>query len=248
MVELRAENIYKSFGKLSVLKGISLSVKEGEVVAMLGPSGSGKSTFLRCLNKLERVDGGTITLDNDFIVKDGKYPAEKELRPTLKRIGMVFQNFNLFPQKTVLQNIIEAPRVVKKESREEATEYARKLLKDVGLSEKEDYYPCQLSGGQQQRAAIARALAMRPEIMLFDEPTSALDPELTGEVLASMRSLAEKNMTMIVVTHEIGFAKGVADRVVFMDNGVIVEDGTPQQVLDNPQNERTKQFLNKVLK
>lgn len=248
MVELRAENIYKSFGKLSVLKGISLSVKEGEVVAMLGPSGSGKSTFLRCLNKLERVDGGTITLDNDFIVKDGKYPAEKELRPTLKRIGMVFQNFNLFPQKTVLQNIIEAPRVVKKESREEATEYARKLLKDVGLSEKEDYYPCQLSGGQQQRAAIARALAMRPEIMLFDEPTSALDPELTGEVLASMRSLAEKNMTMIVVTHEIGFAKGVADRVVFMDNGVIVEDGTPQQVLDNPQNDRTKQFLNKVLK
>ncbi len=248
MAILEAANIVKNFGKTKVLRGIDIKVDRGEVVAVIGPSGSGKSTLLRCLNKLEIINGGTIIFDGETIAENGKYKSDKVLREIFKKMGMVFQNFNLFPQKSVLQNIIEAPLVVKKENKTDAIDYARKLLSDVGLSDKEDAYPCQLSGGQQQRVAIARALAMRPEIMLFDEPTSALDPELTGEVLEVMRKLAAEKNTMIVVTHEIGFAREVATRVIFMDNGVIVEEGTPQQVLDNPQNDRTKQFLNKVLK
>lgn len=247
MAILEAKNIHKSFGKLKVLKGIDITVEKGEVVAIIGPSGSGKSTFLRCVNKLESVDKGTIIFDGETIVEDGKYKAEKVLREILKKMGMVFQNFNLFPQKSVLQNIIEAPVVVKKKNKDEAIAHAKKLLAEVGLSDKENSYPYQLSGGQQQRVAIARALAMEPDIMLFDEPTSALDPELTGEVLEVMRKLAAEKNTMIIVTHEIGFAREVASRVIFMDNGVVVEEGTPEDVLSNPKNERTKQFLNRVL-
>ncbi len=247
MAILEAKNIYKSFGKLEVLRGIDVEVERGEVIAIIGPSGSGKSTFLRCLNKLEQIDNGTITFDGETIAEDGVYANDKTLRRIFKKMGMVFQNFNLFPQKSVIENIIEAPLVVKKEKKEDAVVHARKLLGDVGLSDKENAYPCQLSGGQQQRVAIARALAMEPEILLFDEPTSALDPALTGEVLAVMRKLAAEKNTMIVVTHEIGFAREVASRVIFMDNGVIVEEGTPEEVLSNPKNERTKQFLNRVL-
>ena len=247
MAILEAKNIHKSFGKLKVLKGIDISVEKGEVVAIIGPSGSGKSTFLRCVNRLESVDKGTIVFDGETIVEDGKYKSEKVLREILKKMGMVFQNFNLFPQKSVLNNIIEAPIIVKKKNKDEATAHAKKLLADVGLSDKENAYPYQLSGGQQQRVAIARALAMEPDIMLFDEPTSALDPELTGEVLEVMRKLAAEKNTMIIVTHEIGFAREVASRVIFMDNGVVVEEGTPEEVLSNPKNERTKQFLNRVL-
>lgn len=247
MAILEAKNIHKSFGKLKVLKGIDITVEKGEVVAIIGPSGSGKSTFLRCVNKLESVDKGTIIFDGETIVENGKYKAEKVLREILKKMGMVFQNFNLFPQKSVLQNIIEAPVVVKKKNKDEATAHAKELLAEVGLSDKENAYPYQLSGGQQQRVAIARALAMEPDIMLFDEPTSALDPELTGEVLEVMRKLAAEKNTMLIVTHEIGFAREVASRVIFMDNGVVVEEGTPEEVLSNPKNERTKQFLNRVL-
>lgn len=246
MSMLRAENIYKNFGKTEVLKGINLTVEEGEVVAIIGPSGSGKSTFLRCLNKLETVQNGTIVVDGDIICENGKYKSENEIRPVIKKMGMVFQNFNLFPQMSVLQNIIEAPMLVNKETREDAVNNAKKLLEEVGLSEKINSYPSQLSGGQQQRVAIARALAMKPKLMLFDEPTSALDPELTGEVLNVMRDLAKNRNTMLVVTHEIGFAKEVATRVVFMDNGHIIEEGTPFEVIENPKNERTKQFLQRV--
>ncbi len=244
---LQARQIKKNFGKLEVLKGIDLTVSQGEVVAIIGPSGSGKSTFLRCLNRLETVNGGTISLDGDYIVENGKYRPDASVRPILKKMGMVFQQFNLFPHKSVLQNIIEAPMTVNKEPREQAEERARKLLVDVGLLDKADTYPSQLSGGQQQRVAIARALAMQPELMLFDEPTSALDPELTGEVLGVMKELAQKRMSMLVVTHEIGFAKEVASRVVFMDGGVIVEEGDPKTVLEQPKNDRTRQFLQRVL-
>lgn len=246
MSMLIAENIHKSFGKLSVLKGIDVQVEQGEVVAIIGPSGSGKSTFLRCLNKLETVDNGTIIVDGETICENGIYRSEKELRSTIKKMGMVFQNFNLFPQLSVLQNIIEAPVLVNKENKEVAIANAKKLLESVGLLSKIDSYPSQLSGGQQQRVAIARALAMNPKLMLFDEPTSALDPELTGEVLNVMRDLASKQNTMLVVTHEIGFAREVATRVIFMDNGYIIEEGTPAEVIDNPVNERTKQFLMRV--
>ena len=247
MAMLEAKNIKKKFGKIEVLKGINLSVEKGEVIAVIGPSGSGKSTFLRCLNKLEKIDEGTITLDGDYIAKDGSYVSDKVLRPIIKKMGMVFQQFNLFPHKSVLENIIEAPICVNGEDKNEAIEKAKKLLADVGLSDKLNSYPCQLSGGQQQRVAIARALAMNPELILFDEPTSALDPELTGEVLNVMKKLADENMTMIVVTHEIAFAKEVATHVVFMDGGYIVEEGDPKEVLENPKNERTKQFLQRVL-
>ena len=247
MAILEAKNIYKSFGKLEVLCGIDVEIERGEVIAIIGPSGSGKSTFLRCLNKLEQIDNGSIIFDGETIAENGVYANDKTLRRIFRKMGMVFQNFNLFPQKSVIENIIEAPLVVKKEKKEDAVAHARKLLGDVGLSDKENAYPCQLSGGQQQRVAIARALAMEPEILLFDEPTSALDPELTGEVLAVMRKLASEKNTMVVVTHEIGFAREVASRVIFMDNGVIVEEGTPEEVLSNPKNERTKQFLNRVL-
>jgi len=248
VVVLKAENIKKKFGKLEVLKGIDITVSEGEVVAIIGPSGSGKSTFLRCLNKLEKIDQGNIYLYNDVIAENGEYRSDVQLRPLLKKMGMVFQQFNLFPHKSVIENITEAPVCVNKIDKKQATELAQGLLEEVGLTDKSDYYPCQLSGGQQQRVAIARALAMNPQLMLFDEPTSALDPELTGEVLEVMKKLAEKDTTMIVVTHEIGFAREVADRVIFMDNGVIVEEGTPDEVLSNPKNERTRQFLNRVLK
>lgn len=248
MAILSAQNVKKSFGKLEVLKGIDFSVDKGEVIAVIGPSGSGKSTFLRCLNKLETIQDGTIVFNGQPIVEDGKYKSDKEIRQVCKRIGMVFQSFNLFPQKSVLQNIIEAPVVVNKENREEAIEHAKALLCDVGLIDKINSYPCELSGGQQQRVAIARALAMKPDLMLFDEPTSALDPELTGEVLNVMKNLADKKMTMIIVTHEIAFAKEVASRVVFMDGGHIIEEGKPKDVLENPKHERTLKFLQRVLR
>ncbi|MBE7029047.1 MAG: amino acid ABC transporter ATP-binding protein [Ruminococcaceae bacterium] len=246
MSMLVAKNIYKNFGKLEVLKGINLEIGQGEVVAIIGPSGSGKSTFLRCLNKLEKVDKGSIYVDGDVICENGIYKSDKEIRKTIKKMGMVFQNFNLFPQLSVLQNIIEAPIQVNGENKEEAIERAKKILDTVGLISKIDAYPSQLSGGQQQRVAIARALAMNPKLLLFDEPTSALDPELTGEVLNVMTNLAKEKNTMIVVTHEIDFAREVATRVIFMDGGYIIEDGTPSEVIDNPKNERTRQFLKRV--
>lgn len=246
MAILKATNIKKKFGKLEVLKGIDVTVSEGEIIAIIGPSGSGKSTFLRCLNKLEKIDDGSIYLFDDVIVENGVYKSDKELRPLLKNMGMVFQQFNLFPHKSVLDNIIDAPMVVNNVPKEEAVENAKRLLLNVGLADKKDAYPSQLSGGQQQRVAIARALAMNPKLLLFDEPTSALDPELTGEVLNVMTNLAKEKNTMIVVTHEIAFAREVATRVIFMDGGHIIEEGTPEAVIDNPKNERTKQFLKRV--
>ena len=243
---LTATNIHKGFNGLGVLKGISMTVNKGEVVALIGPSGSGKSTFLRCLNQLETVDQGEIRLDGLTMcsMQDGKltYADEATLRQITLRMGMVFQQFNLFPHMSVLQNIIDAPVRVKKMPKKQAIEKAKALLEKVGLSDKADQYPYQLSGGQQQRVAIARALCMDPEILCFDEPTSALDPELTQEVLAVMRDLASEDMTMVVVTHEMGFARDVADRVVFMEGGVIVEEGPPEQLFhsDNP---RTRHFI-----
>lgn len=249
---VRAVDVHKSFGRLEVLRGISLEVQHGEVVCLLGPSGSGKSTFLRCVNHLEKIDAGTLQVEDEFIgYRDaGTYLQELPARKIAKqraKVGMVFQQFNLFPHMTVLGNLVEAPMRVNRESKDKARAHALTLLDQVGLSDKVDAYPKQLSGGQQQRVAIARALAMRPRLMLFDEPTSALDPELVGDVLDVMRNLAEGGMTMIVVTHEIGFAREVADRVAFMDDGLIVEYGTPGQVLENPSNPRTKAFLSKVL-
>ena len=243
---LRAVDIKKNFGSLKVLDGISLTVNRGEVVALIGPSGSGKSTFLRCLNRLETIDSGEIYLENDCMCRTfgGKvrYSSEAELRRINLRMGMVFQNFNLFPHMTVMQNLIEAPMHVKREPRAQAIERAQEMLSSVGLADRGNQYPYQLSGGQAQRVAIARALCMQPEIMCFDEPTSALDPELTHEVLAVMRDLANKDMTMVVVTHEMDFARDVADRVVFMADGVIVEQGTPEQVFSST-NPRTMKFL-----
>ncbi len=243
---LRAVDVKKNFGELKVLDGISLEVKRGEVVALIGPSGSGKSTFLRCMNHLETIDSGEIWLDKDCMCRtvNGKarYSSEAELRRINTRMGMVFQNFNLFPHMTVMQNLIEAPMHVKRESRAVAMERAKEMLASVGLADRGGQYPHQLSGGQAQRVAIARALCMQPEIMCFDEPTSALDPELTHEVLSVMRDLAAKDMTMVVVTHEMGFARDVADRVVFMSDGVIVEQGTPEQVFSST-NPRTMKFL-----
>ena len=243
---LKAENITKKFGKLNVLNGMNLSLQKGEVVAVIGPSGSGKSTFLRCLNKLERADGGNIMFDGEIIAQNGIYRKDKELRPILKKMGMVFQQFNLFPHKSVLQNITEAPICVNGMSRESAIAEAHRLLSNVGLADKEKSYPCELSGGQQQRVAIARALAMHLDIMFFDEPTSALDPELTGEVLKVIKSLAAQNMTMLIVTHEMSFAREVANRVVFMDGGVVLADDVPEKIF-SPKNdsERIRAFLNK---
>ena len=241
---LTAIDIKKGFDGLGVLKGISMTVNRGEVVALIGPSGSGKSTFLRCMNQLEKVDGGTIALEDKFICKDGVYSDEQTLRAITLRMGMVFQQFNLFPHMSVLQNVIDAPIRVKKMPKAQAIEKAKALLAKVGLSDKADQYPWQLSGGQQQRVAIARALCMDPEILCFDEPTSALDPELTHEVLSVMRDLAAEDMTMMVVTHEMAFAREVADRVVFMEGGVIVEEGPPEQLF-NSQNPRTRQFLSR---
>ncbi|MEV0615883.1 amino acid ABC transporter ATP-binding protein [Nonomuraea sp. NPDC050404] len=249
---VRARAVRKHFGHLEVLKGIDLDVAPGEVVVVLGPSGSGKSTFLRCVNHLETIDGGSIHVDGELIGFETSGGKVRHLRKNAitrqrREIGMVFQQFNLFPHMTVLRNVIEAPVGVRGEPREQARERAYALLRRVGLEDKATGYPRQLSGGQQQRVAIARALAMRPKLMLFDEPTSALDPELVGEVLATMKGLAEDGLTMIVVTHEIGFAREVADRVVFMDEGVVVETGTPAEVLDNPSSPRTKAFLSRVL-
>ncbi len=249
---VKMENVAKSFGALEVLKNINFQVSRGEVVCIIGPSGSGKSTILRCLNHLERITSGRVYIEEELV--DERTGGRDQLKVSHKRIseictelGMVFQRFNLFPHMTVLENIIEAPVTVKKLAKEEAVKYALELLKKVGLEDKRDEYPSRLSGGQQQRVAIARALAMKPKIMLFDEPTSALDPELVGEVLEVMKGLAREGMTMIVVTHEMGFAKEVANRVLFMDKGEILEEDTPQNIFSNPRNERTKSFLQKVL-
>ncbi len=249
---IKAEGVHKSFGRLEVLRGIDLDVSPKEVMCMIGPSGSGKSTFLRCINHLEKIDAGRLSVDGELVgyrQRGNKLYELPDSEVCKKRseIGMVFQRFNLFPHMTALENIMEAPLLVKKESRTKAEARARKLLERVGLSDKVDCYPNQLSGGQQQRVAIARALAMEPKLMLFDEPTSALDPELVGEVLDVMRGLAKDGMTMVVVTHEMGFAREVGDSLVFMDGGVIVETGTPRDVLANPKHERTKVFLSKVL-
>lgn len=236
------KNLHKSFGKIHVLKGVNEEIKKGEVVVVIGPSGSGKSTFLRCLNLLEAPNEGNIVFEGNDLT-DKKVDINK-LR---EKMGMVFQQFNLFPHKTVLDNITLAPIKVKNKSKEEAEAIAFKLLKKIGLEEKAKSYPAQLSGGQKQRIAIARALAMEPDVMLFDEPTSALDPEMVGEVLNVMKELAAEGMTMVVVTHEMGFAREVGDRVLFMDDGNIVEQGTPEEIFTNPQNPRTKDFLSKVL-
>jgi len=249
---IKVVNVYKSFGSLQVLKDVNLNVAPGEVVVVIGPSGSGKSTLLRCMNYLEKIDSGKIYIDGQLIGKKevkGKLveaPA-KEIYKMRENIGMVFQRFNLFPHMTVINNLMEAPVLVRRMKKDAARKLALELLKKVGLEEKADAYPAHLSGGQQQRVAIARALAMEPKIMLFDEPTSALDPELVGEVLAVMKELAREGMTMVVVTHEMGFAREVADRVVFMDEGRILEEGSPQQIFTNPKHPRTQEFLAKIL-
>jgi polar amino acid transport system ATP-binding protein len=249
---VKAEGVHKSFGLLEVLKGISLEVQPREVMCILGPSGSGKSTFLRCINHLEKINAGRLWVDGRLVgyrQRGDKLQELKESEVARERaqIGMVFQRFNLFPHMNALQNVIEAPTRVKGVSREVAVKKAMELLDRVGLGDKIDSYPAQLSGGQQQRVAIARALAMEPKLMLFDEPTSALDPELVGDVLDAMRQLARDGMTMVVVTHEIGFAREVGDTLVFMDDGVVVEAGRPREVLSNPKQERTRAFLSKVL-
>jgi polar amino acid transport system ATP-binding protein len=250
---IKAEDVHKRFHSLEVLKGVNLTVSVGEVVVMLGPSGSGKSTFLRCLNHLEKIDGGRIEINGHFIgyrqAADGRLIEENDSKVARQRqeIGMVFQRFNLFPHMTVIENVMEAPVQVKGVSRDAARARAVQLLEQVGLPEKADAYPARLSGGQQQRVAIARALAMEPKVMLFDEPTSALDPELVGEVLDTMKTLARSGMTMVCVTHEVGFAREVADRAVLMDGGVIVEEGAPEEFFTSPQHSRTRQFLSKLL-
>jgi polar amino acid transport system ATP-binding protein len=249
---VKAEAVHKSFGRLEVLRGIDLEVNPKDVMCIIGPSGSGKSTFLRCINHLEKIDSGRLSVDGELVGYkergDKLYELpDSEVCKKRSEIGMVFQRFNLFPHMTALENIVEAPLRVKGEGRAKAEARARKLLDRVGLADKVDAYPNQLSGGQQQRVAIARALAMEPKLMLFDEPTSALDPELVGDVLDVMRGLAKDGMTMVVVTHEMGFAREVGDSLVFMDGGVIVEAGTPRDVLSNPKHERTKAFLSKVL-
>ncbi|HEY3727689.1 MAG TPA: amino acid ABC transporter ATP-binding protein [Solirubrobacteraceae bacterium] len=249
---VRSEAVHKRFGRLEVLKGIDLEVARGEVMCLLGPSGSGKSTFLRCINHLEKINSGRLSVDGELVGyrESGDKLHELHERDVARKraeIGMVFQHFNLFPHMTALENVCLAPTRVSGVARKEARERGTEMLARVGLSDKVDVYPVALSGGQQQRVAIARALAMQPKLMLFDEPTSALDPELVGDVLDAMRQLANEGMTMIVVTHEIGFAREVADTVVFMDAGVVVESGKPEAVLSNPQHERTKAFLWKVL-
>lgn len=250
--KIKATNIWKKFNNLEVLKGIDLEVNEGEVVAVIGPSGGGKSTLLRCLNKLETIDKGSITIDGEELCRETsggtEYVKNNDVRRIACKMGMVFQQFNLFPHMTVLENLIEAPVNVQKRDKAEVIKEAEVLLAKVGLSDKRDVYPRKLSGGQQQRVAIARALAMKPAIMLFDEPTSSLDPELTGEVLRTMRELADEKMTMVVVTHEMGFAREVATKVVFMADGHVQEQGSPEEIFVNPQNERLKSFLKVILK
>ena len=247
MYEIEAKDIKKSFGNLEVLKSISLQVNKGEVVAILGSSGSGKSTFLRSLIDLETVDGGSISIAGENLCKDGVYVSKKEKAKALSKAGMVFQHFNLFPHMTIRKNITLAPTKLGLLSQEEADAKAEALLKKVGLLDKAEQYPAQLSGGQKQRIAIVRALAMNPDVMLYDEPTSALDPEMVGEVLQLMKELADDGMTMIVVTHEMGFAREVASRVIFMADGRIVEQGPPQEFFQNPKSDRLKEFLSKVL-
>ena len=250
--KIKATNIWKKFNNLEVLKGIDLEVNEGEVVAVIGPSGGGKSTLLRCLNKLETIDKGSITIDGEELCRETsggtEYVKNNDVRRIACKMGMVFQQFNLFPHMTVLENLIEAPVNVQKRDKAEVIKEAEVLLAKVGLSDKRDVYPRKLSGGQQQRVAIARALAMKPAIMLFDEPTSSLDPELTGEVLRTMRELADDKMTMVVVTHEMGFAREVATKVVFMADGHVQEQGSPEEIFVNPKNERLKSFLKVILK
>lgn len=252
MTFVNMERIEKRFNNQTVLRDVSLKMNRGEIVSIIGPSGSGKSTFLRCLGQLETIDGGSITVDGTVLASTDangtvNYASQETQHDLLLRMGMVFQSFNLFPHMTVLDNIMIAPRMVKGMKDEDILPIAEQLLKKVGLWEKRDMYPSRLSGGQQQRVAIARALAMNPEIMLFDEPTSALDPELTGEVLKTIKQLADDHMTMIIVTHEMNFAREVSDRVIFMADGVIQEEGTPEQIFNNPQNARTKAFLDNTL-
>lgn len=248
MSMIQIENITKSFGSLGVLKGVSLDVEQGDVVAIIGSSGSGKSTMLRCLIDLEKVDGGSIKIQNAPLVTNGVYAKNQDIQKLILKMGMVFQHFNLFPHLTVRQNLELAPKLVKKQDPAQIKANSEKYLEKVGLTDKADSLPISLSGGQKQRVAIARALMMSPDILLFDEPTSALDPELTGEVLETIKQLAEDKMTMMVVTHEMGFARDVANKVVFMDSGIILEQGTPQQIFEAPQHDRTKAFLNKSLK
>ncbi len=247
---LEINNIKKSFDDLEVLKDISISVEEGEVVSILGPSGSGKSTLLRCATLLETMDAGTLKYGGDVVCEDvdGKsaYVSKSKIKEVKNYFGLVFQNFNLFPHYTVMKNICDAPVHIQKRDKKEVEKEALSLLEQMGIADKVDYYPCQLSGGQQQRVAIARALAMNPQILFFDEPTSALDPELTSEILKVLRFLASQKMTMVIVTHEIDFARNVSDRVIFMDEGYIVEQGKPQDVIDNPENDRVRAFLNKL--
>ena len=252
MTFVNMERIEKRFNNQTVLRDVSLKMNRGEIVSIIGPSGSGKSTFLRCLGQLETIDGGSITVDGTVLASTDangtvNYASQETQHDLLLRMGMVFQLFNLFPHMTVLDNIMIAPRMVKGMKDDEILPIAERLLNKVGLWEKRDMYPSRLSGGQQQRVAIARALAMNPEIMLFDEPTSALDPELTGEVLKTIKQLADDHMTMIIVTHEMNFAREVSDRVIFMADGVIQEEGTPEQIFNNPQNDRTKAFLENML-
>ena len=252
MTFVNMERIEKRFNNQTVLRDVSLKMNRGEIVSIIGPSGSGKSTFLRCLGQLETIDGGSITVDGTVLASTDangtvNYASQETQHDLLLRMGMVFQSFNLFPHMTVLDNIMIAPRMVKGMKDDEIFPIAERLLNKVGLWEKRDMYPSRLSGGQQQRVAIARALAMNPEIMLFDEPTSALDPELTGEVLKTIKQLADDHMTMIIVTHEMNFAREVSDRVIFMADGVIQEEGTPEQIFNNPQNDRTKAFLENML-
>ena len=252
MTFVNMERIEKRFNNQTVLRDVSLKMNRGEIVSIIGPSGSGKSTFLRCLGQLETIDGGSITVDGTVLASTDangtvNYASQETQHDMLLRMGMVFQSFNLFPHMTVLDNIMIAPRMVKGMKDDEILPIAERLLNKVGLWEKRDMYPSRLSGGQQQRVAIARALAMNPEIMLFDEPTSALDPELTGEVLKTIKQLADDHMTMIIVTHEMNFAREVSDRVIFMADGVIQEEGTPEQIFNNPQNDRTKAFLENML-
>ena len=252
MLMIEATGVHKSFQDQEILKGISLTVKAGEVVALIGPSGAGKSTFLRCLNQLEKIDKGRILIGGKTLVETDaqgvcQYAPEEEARQICLQTGMVFQQFNLFPHLTVLENLIEAPVTVQKRKKEDVIPEALALLEKIGLSDKKDIHPARLSGGQQQRVAIARALAMKPEIMLFDEPTSSLDPELTGEVLKTMLQLAQERMTMVVVTHEINFAKEAAQRVLFLDQGIVVEEGPPEDILVNPQHPRLQAFLANLL-
>ena len=240
---IKVESLSKSFGSLEVIKDISFTVHKGDVLGIIGPSGSGKSTLLRCICQLEKVSGGSIAICGQNMVKDGVYAEKDQLRAIGLSVGLVFQNFNLFPHFSVMRNITEAQCLVLKKTKEEAEDVAFDLLKKMNLESKADAYPCELSGGQQQRVSIARALALRPEVLFFDEPTSALDPELTGEILSVIRKLAEEKMTMVVVTHEMAFARDTSDHVIFMDGGVIVEQGDPRDVINNPQEERTQAFL-----